>query len=393
MDDDDRYGVDLLTPLRGQPRGPVGVDVRRAVAKGERRRATRRAVAAGAAVLVLLGGVWVATRPDRDRPRPAPEVTGPPVPRACTLESLEVPPDFPGDAQVMGADPTGRYAIGMVGIHEAQIAVLWDGGRVVKLGPGTGEPTDVNSAGTVVGRRLRFGDGTEHAWVYRDGTVRQLAGVEAFATGINDRGQIVGVSGGRPVTWASPDAEPVALPIPAGYELAHLAEVGGIDEDGTVVGTLVNRDDHEVAVAWSPGGPARELAAPAGRPMYGADAIRNGWVIGRSGNSLVRWNLRAAGPPIVMPDVWGFDTHGPNASGWLVFGGNNRAALYAGGTEIRLPLPEPPPFSSPIPGRTPDPEENPARPMSISDDGHTIIGTWAVKGVGDRSNVYVWTCR
>ncbi|MER7280249.1 hypothetical protein ABT369_38005 [Dactylosporangium sp. NPDC000244] len=380
MDDDDRFGTDLLAPLRAEPRGPSAVDVRRAVVRGERRQATIRAAGAAAAVLVALGGGWVLTGPRASGPAPGPAATpaGPPVPSACVPKALGTPPEFTKIAQVDGGDPTGRYQVGLVANGQTGIWVLWDRGEAHPLDPRALYAADVNANGAVVG--TSWADENQKdgvAWTERDGRFQELAGAHATAAGINDRGQIAGTVAGKPVTWASADSPPVELEVPAPYDTP--ARVNGIDEDGTVVGGLF-RNGFYVPVVWTSDGRFQALTVPRGDgvfPNLTADGIRNGWVIGRSGDKTVRWDLRSGARPTLVSG--GYNAMGPNSSGWLVWQVFPGAELRAGDARISLRMPAQTSGTSLI------------QPKTISDDGRTIAGE--VPNDQSGSTAYLWTCR
>ncbi|MFI5913587.1 hypothetical protein [Dactylosporangium sp. NPDC051541] len=393
MDDDDRFGIDLLTPLRRDPLGPSAVDVRRAVAKGERRQATVRAAAAGVTVLAVLGGVWVVTERGGAEPGPAPAASvpwGPPAPRACTPKQLENPPKYPAIAQVQGGDPTGRYLIGLVaagydrdGHSGGGTYGWWEDGHWHDLDPQGRNPTDVNSRGVIVGTRppTEFPDaGT--AWVYKDGQVRDLVGAKAAAVGINDKGQIVGYVGGSGVMWTVDDPNPVPLKVPAGY--SGPARVGGIDEDGTVAGGL-KRDGHDVPVVWLPGGEVKPIDAVGGDEDVSAGAIRNGWVILSGTDRQMLWNLRTGGAPVEMDRSI---TTGPNASGWYVAQTSAAAELVTPRGRVKLAQPAEAPVGPP--GAL---ASSKIQVHAISDDGSLIAGELPVTNQADHAIAYVWTCR
>ncbi|WP_426508296.1 hypothetical protein ACPPVO_57815 [Dactylosporangium sp. McL0621] len=375
--DDDRFAVELLAPLRTEPRGPSGVDVGRAVAQGERRQGTIRAAGAGAAVLVVLGGGWAALGLRGGGPAPGPDAGAgaPPVPKACVPKVLGAPSEFEYRVTVAAGDPTGRYQVGRASDGPDAISVLWDRGQWTRLDDLAVNPADVNANGAVVGTRPGARNRLDGiGWMYRDGRLQELAGGDhVLATGVNDRGQIVGNIEGKGVTWASADSPPVDLPVPAGYE--GPAGAGGIDEDGTVAGTL-KQDGVSVPVVWLPDGRVERLETP-GPGLIDPIGIRNGWVIGNRWEGAVRWNLRAGGPVATIGG--GHNAEGPNSSGWLVRQVFPGAELEAGG--VRVPL-------------TPPDGTRPAAvidPRSISDDGRTIAGQ--IPNDRSGSTAYLWTCR
>jgi probable HAF family extracellular repeat protein len=132
-------------------------------------------------------------------------------------EMQELPP-LPGDStsaataindkgQVVGISGACGIAIGGV---SAAHAVLWENGVPIDIGNLGGHswntPTAINNHGTVVGFSLLAGqDGTRNyeafVWTRKDGihSLGKPAGdIRSAAFGINDKGQIVGLSRGGP---------------------------------------------------------------------------------------------------------------------------------------------------------------------------------------------------
>lgn len=399
-----RSEIELLRSLDDEPRTPSTVDVQRAVAAGRRRRTRRAAGYAGAAALTVLavaGASIVAAGPFRDRaPESAPPGPAAPAaptpPASCTLERLPAPDGAPM-ALVTGADPTGRYIVGRTYPRQGEYqAVIWhDGaGRTVPL-PGDLEEslTDVNSTGTAVGWSYAGGEGDARPvpYVYRDGEVSRLPGVESgSAYAVNDDGAIVGADDdGHALLWSSATARPTRLPVPAG---AAEARASDIDDDGTVVGAI----GHDRPYVWFPDGTHRQLALPTldGKPAATAHAssIRNGWAtgvatngVGRKGDgakgvkvAAVRWNVRTGEVRLVNGLRSASATNG---HGWQVGADErSRAVLRAGDTTVPLPA---------LADHEPSGLTNIA--TTISDDGRTIGGQ-SDDATGTIQAV-VWRCR
>jgi probable HAF family extracellular repeat protein len=144
-------------------------------------------------------------------------------------------------------------------------AVLWSDGRIIDLGTLPGGlhsvATGINDRGEVVGRS-GTADGTEHAFVWRRGSMIDLGALpgEDFssAEGINDRGQVVGVSlntNQRAVVWQGGMVSPLALPPGAdyGFALDNNNRGSTVGVGGFSGSTAINR-----AVVWRDGVP-REL--------------------------------------------------------------------------------------------------------------------------------------
>lgn len=447
------------------PEPPSTVDVGRAVRDGRRRaRAGRRTVvlvAAGTAVVMAAVPVALAFS-DRDggvRGGGAPATSSatavstapappPSAPAACTREPLTMP-DGAVDGVVHAGDPTGRYLVGMVyrvpaaqreGMRDyvidpdgGNLLVLWDDGRPTVLRPpvpGQLQGVDVNAAGTVA-----LGVVADHEsdkaravnWVYRDGRFTPLATPGRLhssysAMSINARGDVAaawldaeGVH--PPLVWPSgtPDRPRTLTGGDSGDTVA--AAVGGIDDDGTVVGTAFpagvrersatspppREETRSRPVFWSPGGKAQDLPLPAG---FGPDGwvfdVRDGIAVGhlsrpdpdadRRGNRAVVWNLRTRTASI---DDRLATAEAVNAHGWLVGrtpgdppgptdppeqptgDSAGRPAAVFNGRLVPVPMPAPP---APDAGGA----------VTISDDGR-VLGGFA-RTDADTSAPVRWIC-
>ncbi|MDQ2907962.1 MAG: hypothetical protein M3R44_01260 [Candidatus Eremiobacteraeota bacterium] len=158
------------------------------------------------------------------------------------------------NGQVVGI--SGRCDVA-VGRFSALHAVLWQRGAAVDLGSLGGvawnTPTDINLLGEIVGFSDLPGDGNgqlnAHAFLWtKDGRPRMkdlgtLGGdVISLANGINDRGQIVGVSIGatsRAFIWQNGKMTDLNALIPHDSSL-HLISGNGIDDRGDIVGQALN---------------------------------------------------------------------------------------------------------------------------------------------------------
>ena len=162
-------------------------------------------------------------------------------------------------------------------------AFLWQNGKMRNIG--AFEAVAINDHSQVVG-----GDGS-HAFVWKDGALKKLPslGKRSFAFDINERGQIVGWSGGnwrRAVLWEKGKA--IALPP---LRSARRSEARAINERGQIVGTS---GDH--AVRWE-NGEVTDLGTLRGGYASEARAINErGQIIGHSWNPMraVLWQGRAA---------------------------------------------------------------------------------------------------
>lgn len=274
-----------------------------------------------------------------------------------------------------GADPTGRFIVGRGYPEDGRLeqhVVIWHDGEPTPVAmPGVDQLLeDVNSSGVAVG--VSFDPDTWEPltpWVYRDGGLSALPGVESgSARGINDRGDVAGVrlkqsAYERPVWWPAGAPDAVDLPLPpdaidgAAYD---------IDEDGTIVGQYTDDDRIDHAYVWLPDGSAHRLPIPGGTgPLSRALTIRNGWITGlaQSGGSAValRWHL-GSGDVREIPRFYLFP-EGANAHGWMV-GSDSKGTALLLFDDGDLPLP----------GLSDVNEPSSNVPSSLSDDGRTIAG-------------------
>lgn len=339
---------------------PVYDVVDSALAKADRQRRTRRWTGTGAAFTAVLAVAAVGyALPDRDSPvtsiaepgtsaSPSPIATVAAGPLHCAVASLPVPSGYPSKSLVTGGDPTGRYHLGRVYPSGGAQAVVWDGRtpKAVDLLGSDDTLSDVNSAGLAVGTSLQ-GD-AQVAWAYRNGRATRLKGGNASAIAVNERGQIAGTVGERPVIWRTVTAEPEFLALPKGITTG---QVRGIDEDGTVAGNAVGSGDARTAYAWRPDGTPQALKLPATTPQGVPDgsaayAIRNGRVSGEAqvtvdnGAGLYMfamvWDLRTGDvklTPQIAPQAQ------INAQGWLVGRGEQQLVLLTDAAVVPLPLP------------------------------------------------------
>jgi hypothetical protein len=192
------------------------------------------------------------------------------LPTSCQLERLAVPNGHLSSL-VTGGDPTGRYLLGRsnsTGNSRYQV-IVWDNG-VPQVANVTGLDAsfdDINSWGVAVGSSF-VGD-IHRSWLYRDGKVTALPGSPAaHALAVGETGILVG---GRrisetatvPVMWPTPDSQPIALPVPAGWT----GSATQVAPDGTIVGVLQVGDPTKLTgYVWAPNGTGRPIVPPAGAP-------------------------------------------------------------------------------------------------------------------------------
>jgi hypothetical protein len=210
---------------------------------------------------------------------------------------------------------------------------------------------------------------------------------------VNERGEIAGSVGDKPVVWRSVSGQPQPLRLPDG---AAIGSARDIDEDGTVVGVAgpkiqVNGIDDGRAYAWGPDGVPHDLrlpdAAPQGKPTGStATAIRNGWISG-----VVTVDL-GGGSFAIDPAVWNLETGDVkvtphigsgsviNAQGWLAGRGDRNLVLVSGAREVELPLPDGARY-----GRFDNVH-------TLSDDGATVAGVLNPEDSTSGIRALVWTC-
>lgn len=389
------------------PEPPSLVDVEVAVRQGERRIRRRRAISiAGIAVVTVLAvgatpivlGAVSADHPGK-RPAatasPSPSRKGPEPPTACTLTRL---PEPAGTRQsyVTAADPTGRYVVATLYFKDGkERQAIWDNGRLHQVDiPGRNGDAlfkDINSHGVAVGSSFISRD-TYAAWIYRDGKVTQLAGHNAEAIAINDRGDVVGIlhnglTNAQPVMWRGGRGAPIPLVLPAG---ATSGTARDIADDGRIIGSVGDGSTGS-AYLWLPDGGARKLPMPPGSLGGGGAVIRGDWVVGSGGQPLdepgltghtpvtLRWNLRQNTVEILTAH-YGFATI--NVQGWVAGDRGFGEPVLDTGTEP-LKLPE-------LGAERQTPGSRRSLVANVTDDGRTLSGHVHAKAGG--MHAVVWRC-
>ncbi|QGN50376.1 hypothetical protein ACN26Y_01660 [Micromonospora sp. WMMD558] len=414
-----------LLRLDREPTSRTTVDVRRAMTDGRRRRRLRRAFtyagAGGMCLAVVAGGTLAvpALRTDQpgrsasgpaagprasagaeptaspsSRPGTAPSVAAaPPPPTRCAISALPVP-DGVTMALVTGADPTGRILLGRSYPRNGEYQVLvWTAGRATKVPMRGADQTlqDVTTGGLAVGaahQRLAPGDAGSGPvpYAYSDGRLTRLRGVTfGSPRAVNEAGKIVGVGESlRPLVWASPASEATELPLPAG---ASGGEAHDVDEDGTVVGTVVTDGRRaERPYVWFPDGSHRELPLPKVDGATGARAftVRNGWATGAltgggaGAASAVRWNVRT-GEARLFP-AFATRASTANVHGWQVGTDRQGRGLFLSDAGP-VTLPD---LAKHEPGALTNIAE------TVSDDGRTIGGQ--ADDASGTIRAVVWRC-
>ncbi|MEI7036243.1 hypothetical protein [Fulvimonas yonginensis] len=196
-------------------------------------------------MLQFLPTVW---GPDKDQVRALPLLDGDSSGAAVAINNR---------GQVVGISGDCDQAVGR---FTARHAVLWDKGGIVVLGDLGGvawnTPVAINQHGDVVGFANVPGGATpgsvhEHAflWTRRDG-MRDLGTLpgdtHSQALGINDRGQVVGLSYGgtaglRAFLWENGVMKDLNTLVAPGYA-DHLLFANDVDDGGRITGQAVNAE-------------------------------------------------------------------------------------------------------------------------------------------------------
>jgi hypothetical protein len=404
---DEHDGVTLLRPLAGgQPRRASTVDIAKAIADGDRHHRRVRLVGsagAGATVVLVAVASWTVAANAPQKPAPAttgtagkgstsPGISASPsatAAKGCTVQQLATPAGEGVRAVVSGGDPTGKYLVGRTYPGGRPSTVVWENLRPRKL-PMQGEDPSLNGAtstGVFIGTSYTGSD-TLTSWVYKDGAFRKVAGAGAIVSAINEREVIVGSVQGKPAMWASPTAQPTMLPLPAGKGWTGAAN--GVDDDGTIVGTLQNSEFKEgQAYAWRPDGTMTKLAHPTvkGKPAtsYHTGKVRGGWVTGWAS-----YDEPNRGPRWLAAPRWNLRTGAVDTTEG-VFTTINAQGRIAG--ELSVVAPDRTTVTLPLPAGL---DEKSAMVMTevISDDGTIVAGY-----INDREGSLdaqpigvVWTC-
>ncbi|HRE03448.1 MAG TPA: Ig-like domain-containing protein, partial [Ilumatobacteraceae bacterium] len=148
--------------------------------------------------------------------------------------------------------------------------VRWDEGVVTALANPTpnayGVATAIADSGMIVGESATANGHRAVIWRNDQPTVLgTLGGAWSRATGVNERGQVIGVSrdrSGRESAFVYDGETMTAISDGLG---AETAEPHAINEAGTVVGEFTRASGSTHAFIWSPGTTARDLGTMAGR--------------------------------------------------------------------------------------------------------------------------------
>jgi probable HAF family extracellular repeat protein len=186
------------------------------------------------------------------------------------------------------------------------LAVFWDRGPMTHL------PLLVRPAGT-------FGN---HRY--------------SMATGINERGQIVGSSEGHAVRWQDGAVTDLGTLADASiYQVSSAAL--GINQRGQIVGYSYTADSPEPHAALWDSGVVTDLGPLAGATYTIANAINGrGQIVGQSGSHAVLWQDGAVIELAALPGASDSVAYGINERGQIVGQSGSRAVLWQDGAVIEL---------------------------------------------------------
>jgi probable HAF family extracellular repeat protein len=204
-------------------------------------------------------------------------------------------------------------------------AILWHDGHLTDLGTLPGDAISralgINDRGQIVGVSLPDSSlpFRARAVIWDHGQSTELPGSDAcLGMAINNRGHAAGRCEDQPWLWR--DGERVGLGVLPGYDYG---DVAAINDSDVVVGTMYSQGN-STAFRWADG-VLTDLGALTGRTGSGATAINaRGEITGYA-------NL-----PATEPVLWEGDTVRPLAGAWgafngIAFGNNNRGQVIGTG--------------------------------------------------------------
>jgi uncharacterized membrane protein len=298
------------------------------------------------------------------------------VPVGCAW-SVAALPEVAGAefGEVRGSDGD-RTFVGVSGDRP----VRWRDGRLTVLGA-AGVAEDVNRRGDAVGGA--FSDG-EHALLWRGGRQIRLAEPAGFtsstATAINDAGLIVGYGsgpgegGGRGLVWRA-NAPGRVRDLGPGAGALFLRDVS---EQGVIVGVEESAGSLQLhAVAGTLRSGLHRLPGTSQDTTTDATAIAGRYVVGADSSGPLRWDR---GRPQPLPGGgYPLAVNSRGLAAGIDFAGNETAVLWQHGVRVELP------------GLTPDGSGGATAVTEHGQVAGAAIGTDQA-GTG-RSVPAVWTCR
>jgi len=198
------------------------------------------------------------------------------------MTNLGTLPGYTDISYAYGINNSGQVVGVSINSSGVEHAFLYSNGRMTDLGTLGGNMTEaykINSSGEVVGTS-RNSSGVEHAFLYSNGTMTSLGALPApynqlsYANGINDSGQVVGVSGGyggssaHAFLWSTAGGmqDLSSLIGSSGWDLE---EATAINNNGDIVGSGVNPAGQVDAFLLTP------ISAPAG--VVWTSAVNGNW--------------------------------------------------------------------------------------------------------------------
>ena len=177
-----------------------------------------------------------------------------------------------------------------------ETAVMWSGGEVIRLGASGLQTWAINNRGQIIASTP-----TAPVLLWDNGVLSELPGLSG-ALDINDRGEILGLSDGRPVIWAHGIITPLALP-PGEWGVYP----SSINDLGHAVGTIISTAPGALAMAvlWRDGEVIPLPPLVANESMSAAD-INNrgeivGWTQGSGSRRALLWVPQAPTTPTTTP--------------------------------------------------------------------------------------------
>jgi probable HAF family extracellular repeat protein len=216
---------------------------------------------------------------------------------------------------------------------DSEHAILWQDGQLIDLGALPGDTVSralgINDLGQVVGVSVNT-DGWSRrvrAVLWERGQPIEIPGGDGCgASAINDRGHIAVRCGGPAWLWR--DGQRVEVGLLPGYSSA---DITAINNAGVAVGSMYDGRGRATAFRWQDG-VLTDLGALVGSPWSQAEAINaRGQVAG--------YVQTSAGPSVVEPVIWEGNTVTPLGGGWGVFQGvargiNDRGEVVGSGDFI-----------------------------------------------------------
>ena len=219
--------------------------------------------------------------------------------------------DLPVPESVVGAavgGAAGAFAVGNGSSRwaDGSAALVWKGGQLVDqlfFNRATVYAMDVNSSGVVVLSGRDSGAARRQGGVST--TLRGWQGeYQVKAIDVNERGDVLGESDGKPVVWPAGSADAQLVP---GTDVSWSAL--GIADDGTVLA------GSPTGIHWLGASGAVRLD---GDETVEVTAVRGSYAVGRWGSKVVRWDLqgRSSGGFAGAVDALDVNAHGHLLGTW-----------------------------------------------------------------------------